>query len=616
MNKRLFPVIVLGCVLLVFVLMYKHKSLPSGSSSVPYTQPQPRVSQPVSAKPTDLEELLHKSPSSQTNRPAETPLRQTIPASRIERPAYQEFSTPHTNQTTDWLARAPRANNPSQGGGYTGATSVSAPVPQSTPVYSKPYSSDRKYIPAALNTMPENLPGTPTNRASAQPVADPLGEYTAKLSYAQQKELNTKIQNMSLGVEQAILRAMAPKSKQDEMMEKYLARRGTNGEEGSAASAGSSSSPATQQVMRQLAAQTRNVVASITQAYGKEAGTRVERMMKDFAKEMQAIMDGPGTPEEKQRKANALNKKYNDKLQKFNQEEGNKQMQAQLAAESEAKLAKIRGQFNEGTEAAVRARLEGYEQKRMEILQTPQSAENMHKQMLDLQRQEQKDIENIVLQQNPDDLAALAKLRQLENDAVREQIAKEKAAVESGEKEAQAFRMDEKSIAAFRSYWQEKDTEYQQGFEMYGTQVQGQARQILQDLRQKQEALVSAGGNLHEINEQNEQLEQAADAQLKALREENRETYIANMSARLNTNNTQRLQDYTNQLTEVSEPIKEAWKSRALPILEQYNAQRAALLAGGTDNADINAAMQQLGQQEHQALMRALQQTAAAMGGQ
>lgn len=456
-------------------------------------------------------------------------------------------------------------------------------------------------IPSALS-MPSA--GSPADTTAP----DVLGDYASNLTYQQQKDLNIKLKNMSLGVDQAIARAFAPKSKRDETIEKYLQRRGTNGVTTAATSSSSdgttsaTDSPAAQ-VAAQIASQRNSVVQSMKQAYGNEAAGRANQIMSDFAQEMSDLMNRPIDAQEKQILAQQLNQKYNNKLQKLNKEESAKKMESQLRSEEEKQLAQIRSQFNPETESAIRAKMEENLQKRLKIMQTPQSEEDMYKQLVELEEKQRQDIEAIVQKYNPNDLTAVDKYRTLKNNAIKEQILKESEDVANGAKESRLFKITQETLEQdFKPSWQKEDEAITQGLSAYGAGVQNQASQILQQMRNEQAKIVTEGGDLAEVNRKNMELTEKTNKELQALRDANKETFVQNKAAELNAQNQQRLQHYTTYLSNATEEAKEQWKEQAEPILEKYNQLRAQLLANAEANPNLSDEFNKLGEQEQREL--------------
>ena len=456
---------------------------------------------------------------------------------------------------------------------------------------------------AGYSAAPVTASATPADKTAS---TDMLGDYSANLTYQQQKDLNLKLKDMSLGIDRAIARAFSPKGDQNEFIAKYLQRRGSNGEVPQGAQAAASSATAVDagtQVAQQIASQASGIVQSVKQAYGAQAAGRASQIMSDFSEEMQHVMNSSLPEQEKQILAQKINQKYNDKLQKLNKEESSKKLESQLRTEQEKQLAEIRTQLNPETEAAVRAKMEENLQKRLAIMQTAQSEESMYKQLLELEEKQRKDIEAIVQKYNANDLSALSKWRNLQNDAVKEQILKESEDVASGKKQSQLFKLTQDTLEKdFKPAWQKEDTAITQGLSSYGSDVQNQASQILQQMRNEQAKIVSEGGDLAEVNRKNMELTEKANKQLQALRQANKGTFVQNKTAELNQQNQERLQHYANYLSNATEDTKQQWKQQAEPILEKYNNLRAQLLADADNNPNLSDAFNRLAQQEQQEL--------------
>lgn len=118
----------------------------------------------------------------------------------------------------------------------------------------------------------------------------------------EQTALNQKLQNFSAGLERAIASAVLPKSKREQNIEKYLAR--ARGEaavmDGGVYAAGQrQAGGGTEEVMQQLAAQSKSIVDNVRGSYGDGAAEEAQSIMNDFQSEMAETLNAPGDPEEK-----------------------------------------------------------------------------------------------------------------------------------------------------------------------------------------------------------------------------------------------------------------------------------------------------------------------------
>lgn len=427
-----------------------------------------------------------------------------------------------------------------------------------------------------------------------------LDAYAPRRTREQQQALDLKLNRMSSGIERAIARAMAPKSKREQNIEKYMSARGeaaqTDGDP-SAAHEGALSAPA-REVRRQIASQAAGVVNDVRANYGSAAAGRAGKIMDNFQKEMTDVLNTPGDPQEKQIRAAAVNNKYNRQLQDLNREESLRKMENQLRQENEKQLAQIREKFNPQTEAAARVKMEENLQKRMQIIGSGQSDEEAYKQMLALNEQQRKDLEEIVRSSNPDDPAAAAKLLELQNEEAKKRILEESQAAKEGRRSAGRYRETEEKRQARNESEKREGEQIVKSFEAFGPQVQDQARQILADLQTRRNEIYAESEDLNELNSRNMEATEEANRQLRQLRTQNADTLRQNIQQQLDSQNPQVLRQYTDQMKGVPEEAKKAWSAQAEPVLKKYNARRAEIAASVKDPKEYEAAMKDLAQQE------------------
>lgn len=606
----LIGIIVIG--MLLFVYLRSNQSANSSEQNS-FSTPTHSVKGKRPTKPTrpDFTQLLDES----EDKAAEPDYQDPAYSARLQRPAQgAALFTAQPTIPSEQRYGVSKYNNNSNRLPSQINTERSIPSAYTT-------SSSANYSAAGSQTGPRKVMGRdvdmstyPMNKKAGSGGLGDLGEmegYLSKLSYQEQKELDLKINNMSAGLERAILRAMAPKSKQDEMIEKYLNRRGTNGEESEDSGktiGGFPVNSAEGKILQQLANQTQNIVQAMRETFGNEAASGAQKIMQDFQREMQAVLAGPGTAEEKQARLQALNKKYNDKLQKFNQKESDKKLRSQMQAENAKQLTQIRKEFGATTAAAVQAKLDENIAQRIEIMNQGLPEEEMYKQLLALEQQERQDIEDIIRQNNPQDVAAVDKWRALQNQEMKERILQADQAVKDGAEEAQLFRVNDTTIKEFQKDWQVEDQTIQQGLSGYGSEMQARALQIQQDLRAQQAQLYSEGGTAQELDRKSMELTEKANSELEALRNEYKETYIQNTAAEFNAANERNIQQATVKfLSEASEDTKEAFRQQANAILEHYNTERAKLLADRDKNPDYTDQWEEIYRQEQNQLAILLQ---------
>lgn len=425
--------------------------------------------------------------------------------------------------------------------------------------------------------------------------------YAPRQTRQQQKALDFKLKNMSSGIERAIARAMAPKSKREQNIEKYLGR--TRGEAAAmdggvyGAETGQMAAPEAD-VTNQIAAQAAGVVDGVRSSYGDQAAERAGKIMDNFQKEMSDTLNAPGDPQEKQIRANAVNNKYNQQLQNLNREEALNKMEAEMRAANEKQLAAIGEKFNPETAAAARAKMEENLQKRMAVYRAGGSEEDVYKQLLALDEQQRKDLEQIVREKNADDPQAAAKLLELQNENVKQQIEEEEQAIKEGRKQARDFRLKEKTVEVLDASWKKDNKEITDFFAAFGPEQAAKAKQILEKLRQDRNAIYRSGASVSEINKANMKATDAANAELKKLEEESKRGLVQNQENQLNARNEEVLSHYTAQMQGVPDEVKAQWAARAKPVLEKYNRQRAQLALTARGEEEYKAALEQLAASE------------------
>ncbi|MCQ2411116.1 MAG: hypothetical protein MJ053_06615, partial [Elusimicrobiaceae bacterium] len=120
--------------------------------------------------------------------------------------------------------------------------------------------------------------------------AQTLLPYTASLPKKQRGALEKQLNGLSDKVEEAILRAMLPKSKKDMNIEKYLSRNSQTAQEGtSSQNAGPFAS-----VDRQLARQKTGIVKSMKEAFGTKAANQAGKLMDGYRQELMGMLNQPG----------------------------------------------------------------------------------------------------------------------------------------------------------------------------------------------------------------------------------------------------------------------------------------------------------------------------------
>ena len=440
---------------------------------------------------------------------------------------------------------------------------------------------------------PSVWPGAAEALAAYQQGAEERGNIYAstlpRQTREEEKKLNQRLQSFSAGLERAIASAVSAKTKREQNIEKYLAR--ARGEAASmdtdvrAVQTRQAGGPA-QEVMQQLASQSKSIVNDVRANYGDKAASEAESIMGDFQKEMAETLNAPGDLQEKQIRAQAVNNKYNNKLQQFNQEQALDKMEEQMRAENEKYLKKIEQTYGPQTAANMRPVMEEYLAKRKQIWATPQAEEEAVAQMLALNEQQRKAQEEVVRQTAPD--ASAGQLTALQNEVAKQSILEEARKAQSGETSSPLFYQSEQARAQNEAAWQKEGAKIVEGFKTLGDQAVQQAQSQMDSLisyrRQLRQEAAEKGLTVAEVNRRDMEKTEEVNRNLQQLR-------LRETENRYN-------QQYEEQFKDLPDDIK----SQARSIWQQYNKERASLLERARNQQEYEQRMEQLGKEEAQQL--------------
>ena len=598
-NRRFVYVVLIVILLLVMAVAFMarpaRKTAPAASAvSAPSAAP---ASAEPSAPPVDFTAMLS---SPKGDIPSARDILTRPPAERqAYSPSVSHSAVPLTGALPqgNYASAAGRAPLPSVPSGRTSAAGSPRRSGGAAAGYTAPAVSSFGSVSGGGRSYPSsyNGGGLPTSaREEAQARADIFSPFTARMTRREQTALNQKLQNFSAGLERAIASAVLPKSKREQNIEKYLAR--ARGEaavmDGGVYAAGQrQAGGGTEEVMQQLAAQSKSIVDNVRGSYGDGAAEEAQSIMNDFQSEMAETLNAPGDPEEKNIKAQAVNNKYSQKLQQLNNEQSLNKMAEQLRAQNEEYLQKIGQTYGPQTETAMRPLLEDFANKRMQIWATPQSEEAALAQNLALDEQLRKEQERIVKETAPETSAG--NLTTLQNELTKERILEESRKVEAGESFSPVYRESEQVRAQNEAAWKKEGEEIVKGFEALGPEAAAEARRQMDSLlayrRQLRQEAAEKGLSVAEVTRLDMEATEKANEALN-------QTRMQGMESKLNG-------DYEKQF----EQVPEDFKKEVRPIWEKYNKQRAALAVEVTDQKTYQARMQQLAEQETQELQAAQQ---------
>ena len=129
-----------------------------------------------------------------------------------------------------------------------------------------------------------------------------------------QRKLSTSLQDLNDSITRAIQAALTPKSKKEANIEKYLHK------DTSSASAATVSTPF-QEMLTQMNTQKKEVVKSVANAYGAEAGQRAENLMNNFQKELTTEVSKKDQPiQTTAQNVQKIAQKYQQKFDQMNQQ--------------------------------------------------------------------------------------------------------------------------------------------------------------------------------------------------------------------------------------------------------------------------------------------------------
>lgn len=416
------------------------------------------------------------------------------------------------------------------------------------------------------------------------------------LTYRQQREMNRKIDAFSSGIQRAIAQAMAPQSKRSQNIAKYLGRsRGEAAQmdEGARSSQEGQVSGDGQNLTAQIAAQAQSVVNDVRANYGDKAATRAGKIMDNFQREMTQAMQGPGAPQEKQIRASAINTKYANQLQQLNQNESLNKMEMQLRADNEKQLAAIERQFGSAAAGAAREKMENDLQQRMKVYRTPQAEEEVTRQLLALDEQRRKDLEEAVRKNVQNNPFAAGQLTEVQNAQAKQQILEEAQAIKEGRQQARYIVYSQDKLDQTRQTWQKEGEKIVQGFEQLGPEYAAEAKQLVDHLNQKRIEMRPVGENINAsaLNGADMKLTEETNQKLQALR-------VRGVAEAYNKSNDERLKQITDQMSGVDEKTKQNWSKKARTVMEKYNQLRAQAFG----QKDYEATLKRLEQQEQKEL--------------
>lgn len=524
------------------------------------------------------------------------------PSARInpQEPYYRYPSPEYKNVRTPSTPVPASAVNP---GAYSSANNGSYQAPRSSASsYNRPYSSTTG---TNANTSTGTTNYSPVNSrrnakaSSAANQSSVWDEFLPNQTREEKEALDEKLNNLFDGVERAVSQSMAPKSKREANLEKYMPKQAAT-----AAQNGSAAGSKNQTVSNEMASKAAGIVDTVRKQYGDEAASRASSVMDAYQQEMNQVLNTPMSSDEKMAQVQAVNNKYNEKLRNLNQKEAWTKFEQEQRAKNKQQVAEISKTFNAQTAQAADKLMEQYLQKRIAIMKQGLGEEEAYRQLMELEEKQRQDLDNLAKEYNPQDPTASAKMQDLRNKHIQQEIEQDKKDVEAGKKQAQYYRVGKQAADEMDKAWKKENEDIVNSMSMYGPQAQAQAQQILDDMRQKRREIVLQGGSLTDVNDQIKKDTEQANKQLEQIRRDYQEQWIENTQQKLNANNDKALDQYTAQMQNASDKQKEAWKEQARPIMEKYNARRVQVMAQSKDPDEAEAAWRRIAMEELQELQQ------------
>lgn len=206
--------------------------------------------------------------------------------------------------------------------------------------------------------------------------------YMAALTKDEAAKLEKTLDGLTDRVEEAVLRALLPKSKKDTNIEKYLSRNSSGGQ-----SATSTQSGPFAQVAKQISYQKNSIMKSMQNAFGAGAAKQAGQIMDAYQQELMNVLNQEGlSTQERQQKTRQISKKYNDKLKDLSANEGQKRMQDQLNKRDGDLLAHYKKSYDEKTAAALGAIMDKYRAQELALAQQELTQDEYFEKALALQR--------------------------------------------------------------------------------------------------------------------------------------------------------------------------------------------------------------------------------------
>ena len=294
----------------------------------------------------------------------------------------------------------------------TVATPITNPVLAAVNAPQRSWPSVGQHVADTLvNGVPVAL--TPEQTQQAQQRAQMMASLPLtrgnKQGLAAQQKANEMIRNLSNAVTRSIEQKNAPKSKREQNIEKY------------AALASGKKPTASQTPSQLIAQQTPALVNQMNKAYGPSVGKQAQNLMNSYAKEMEQAASAP-TEEQRLENTRKVHEKYTRALNKLEENAQADKLQTELEKYKADYLARLSSAYNAQTAAAAAPLFNDYIGKYAEIYKQPDTLEGRVKSLTDLQAELDKNLDQVVRQQNSGLAAPLAPLNKIREDLLKENM--------------------------------------------------------------------------------------------------------------------------------------------------------------------------------------------------
>ena len=444
----------------------------------------------------------------------------------------------------------------------------------------------------------QNLPETDAYKAANQT----LLSYLAPKDRKKQEALMRQMDGFNSLLDNAIARATAPKSKRQAMVEKYTRNSGPQ----ALKNAGGPFA----EVLNQISSQKSSVVRSMTDNFGSSFGQQAGKIMDNFQKEAAAVTNRSDlTQQQKGDEIRKINNKYQGQLARLTQLGSLQKMEEEQRQENESYLALLGEKFNQPTQDAARGILDNFTTQKMNLVRQGLPAPEFQEKYLKLKQETDDKVREAVFNANPGRMDTGELLEQVNRQSAREQIARDKEAVEAGLKQDQRVYVSEDVKQKYRENFAAQRAKDQKAIEQaYGAEVAAQFTEIDQAYEKEVlENFDSQEGRLT-VNEKNQAAVEKRNKAVQALLEKAQKDpkFKEKQAAQMETEIKKQNEKTISQIMQSDEMRQ--WPSSAKKDYEQQARTILDDMAKQLSQATVNATDQKAYEQEAQRIQQAAQQ--------